>query len=68
MNNTQPTISLAEMECIIDVLDASVNRLIDEARALAETEPMEALYTAGIAKGLNATSNTLYTTFLKDRA
>ena len=44
MNNTQPTISLAEIEAIIDVLDASVNRLIEEATAIAETDPMEAIY------------------------
>lgn len=63
MNNTQPTISLAEMKGIIEVLEASVDRLIDEATTLASTDPMEAIYTTGIAKGLNAASNALYSTF-----
>ena len=63
MNNTQPTISLAEMKGIIEVLGAAVDLFIEEATAIAETDPMEAIYTAGIAKGLNAVSNALYGTF-----
>ena len=63
MNNTQPTISLAEMKGIIEVLGAAADLFIEEATAIAETDPMEAIYTAGIAKGLNAASNTLYSTF-----
>ena len=63
MNNTQPTISLAEMKGIIEVIEASVDRLMEEATALAATNPREAIYTVGIAKGLNATANSLYGTF-----
>lgn len=63
MNNTQPTISLAEMKAIIEVLGAAVDRLIEEATAIAETDLMEASYTSGIAKGLNAASYALYGTF-----
>lgn len=63
MNNTLPTISLAEMEGIIEVLEASVDRLMEKATTLAAADPMEAIYTAGIAKGLNATASALYGTF-----
>ena len=67
MNNTRPTISLAEMECIIEVLEVTVDRLIEDATALASTDRLEAIYTTGIARGLNAASNALYKMFFTAR-